>query len=128
VAEESEHVVPLNTLTGDRWTVSDALGVLDVFERMLLAMEARLIQKIIDSNQTTSDRFERLEKNLAIVEAALNLHLKEVEREDIVMAARVEPVKQTFGWLWIHWRDLALLAISLLAVATLLAERLTGSH
>jgi hypothetical protein len=132
-----------------RWSAGDVLGVINVFERMLLAMEARLVAKMDDNSRLAADRwaqhdaqlalnekrilarFERLEADLVKMETVLNDHLKKEEHEDIVNEARIRPLKGTIGWLWHNWRDLLIIAIGLLAFAAAWGEwfgRIFGPH
>lgn len=139
MAVESDDVpplvtLPINEVTDQRWTGSDVLGIITVFERMLLAMEARLVAKMDDNSQAAAERwarhdreleastarmeerFQKVEHNLLTVETLLEGHLQKDREEDLVSAARVAPVKTTFTWLWSHWRDLVLVAIGLIAL------------
>jgi hypothetical protein len=125
-----------------RWSAGDVLGVINVFERMLLAMEARLVAKMDDNSRLASERwaqhdnqlvanekriierFERLEGDLIKMETTLEAHLKAEEREDIVNEARIRPLKGGIAWFWRNWRDIVLLLIGLFALATFITDAL----
>jgi hypothetical protein len=142
----TEEIVPE---VSPRWSASDVLGVINVFERMLLAMEARLVSKMDDHNKLESDRwathdaklienekkivarFERLENDILAMEATLESHLKREERQDIEAEARIKPLKGVIAWFWRNWRDLVLLLIGIVALGTFLVEsygRVIGPH
>lgn len=130
-----------------RLSASDVLGVISIFERMLLAMEARLVAKMDDNNRLAAERwaqhdaqallhdqrlvarfesiesrynerFLSLEKSLLTTSTTLETHLKGHEREDIESAARIKPIKGVIGWLWENWRDVVIVVIALAALLT----------
>jgi len=132
-----------------RWSASDVIGVINVFERMLLAMEARLVAKMDENSRLASDRwaqhdaqlaanekkivdrFARLEGDLVTMETVLNAHLKKEETESIVNEARIRPIMGSIAWFWKNWRDVVLLVIGVIAMGTFLVEaygRALGPH
>jgi hypothetical protein len=126
-----------------RWSASDVLGVINVFERMLLAMESRLVAKMDDNSRSASERwashdltlaanekkiitrFERLEGDLIKMEEVLNGHLRKEEHEDLVNEARIRPIKGSLAWFWRNWRDILLLFIGLVAAGTFFLDWVT---
>lgn len=133
-----EDAIPVVS-TPPSWTAGDVLGVVSVFERMLASMEHRLIDKFEDGSRNANERwvqherdrvgldsrFEKLETRLHDIETTLTEHLVHEREEDLIIQARVRPVKNGFAWLWLHWRDVALLGLAIAALATLIAERLS---
>lgn len=123
-----------------RWVASDVLGVINVFERMLLAMEARLVAKMDDNSRLATERwaahdrdleantkriverFARIEADFIELEKELREHLRKEEREDIAAEARVKPLKGMVAWFWRNWRDVVLLLIGIVAASTFIID------
>jgi len=123
-------------------TSSDVIGLVTVFERMLLAMENRLVAKMEENTQGAKDRwglhdrdservlrdiadkFLAIEQSIELVEQALNLHLKQEADEDLQTQARVRPVLTLFQYLAKNWRTILLLIVSMLAILGFSGETL----
>jgi hypothetical protein len=101
-------------------TVVDATAILTLFEQMLLAMETRFIARDEDTRRLEAGRWEAHLHEHTVIDT----HLREVHEDELVVQARVRPVRNTFVWLADHWRDVVLLAIGLVALATLITDRL----
>ena len=124
-------------------SIADVTGILHLFEQMLLSMEARIVRKFEESAKLSDsqwakhdaeadrtlkrmdDRFVKIEQQLLTVDTALESHLVREREEDIIMDARVKPVKNAFTWVAIHWRDIVLLLVALLGFAALTADWLS---
>lgn len=123
--------------------VPEVMSLITLFTNLLQAMEHRILSRMDESSLAAAARwklhdeelernriaitarFERNEKAMRELEEALENLLQREHDEDLVVEARVRPVKTVFGWLWAHWRDLVLLFIGLVAAATFLLDWLT---
>ena len=130
------------TAANGAMTVSEVTGLVNLFTSMLNTSTAQIIARIDDNAKSEAERWRKhdleLERNrVAVVERFLkiersldehlqvaNAHFTKERDEDIRLDARVRPVKSVVGWVWSHWRDLALLAIGLITLATLLVDAL----
>jgi hypothetical protein len=127
----------------------EVTNLVNLFQTMLLAMEQRLVAKMDDNSRMASERWaahdrdfetstrlaaarmEEIEKSILTVETSLNAHLKRERDEDIRMDARIRPITGSLSWLWLHWRDIVLLVIGIIAAGTFIVEsfgRILGPH
>lgn len=122
------------------WSPRDVLGIIDTFDRMLLAMEARLVAKIDESTRQAAERwvshdtestryrtdannrFERIEQSLLTVEKTLRAHLEKERDEDLVIDARIRPLKAVGIYIFRNWRTILLVMLTLLALFGLSEE------
>ena len=136
MSEESE-------LGNGRMSVTEVTGLVQLFNNQLLAMEGRLSAKMDDNSRAAADRwrkhdeeleantsrivtrFEKIEGHIIKVETVLTAHLDREHDEDVASEARVKPVKTVVGWLWLHWRDLVLLFIGIVAAGTFFLDWVT---
>lgn len=124
------------------WTGSDAIGLLNVFEHMLLAMERRLVEKM-DSNskqaaerwerhdkesdrtlQAIEDRFEKVQATIKTIGDSLEAHLEKERREQEVSEARTEPIFKVVGYVTRHWRTILLFIVAMLGIMGFTGETL----
>ena len=110
------------------------LGLLNVFERMLLAMEARLVAKMDDNARAASERWARHDEDhrtrdkisddrFMMIERNLQDHLDKSRtyiqaRHDAEVRsdARVKPVLTGVQYVVKNWRSIALLIIAVIAI------------
>ena len=114
-----------------------------LFQTMLLATEKRILDAMAENSHAAADRWKKhddeLERNtqrvterfvaldarLQTTADALAAHLDAERVEDIRMDARIRPIRGSIAWLWIHWRDVVLLTIGLIALGTFLIDALS---
>ena len=110
------------------------LGLLNVFERMLLAMEARLVAKMDDNARAASERWARHDEDhrtrdkisddrFMMIERNLQDHLDKSRtyiqaRHDAEVRAdaRVKPVLTVAQYIVKNWRSIALLVLVALVI------------
>src|SRR5512141_878430 len=108
-------------------TVSEVTSLVTLFNGMLLAMEGRLARKIEDMAQVSRDRWARhdldLDRERALmlarferIEKVVNDHISQEHEEEIILEARVRPVKNVFSYLAKNWRTVLLIIVSVLAL------------
>lgn len=100
------------------------------FAAMLSSTEARLSEQLRENATTARERwqtwereFERYrdqtERRLTSLEGSVHEHHSQEERRQIAYQARVRPVQRILGWVWDNRRDLLLVLIGAIALATL---------
>jgi len=130
-------------------TAAEITSLVSLFQGMLLATESRILAAMADNSRAASERWARHDEELtrntqrvtdrfAAIDArlqhttdALTTHLDRERIDDERMDARIRPIRGSLAWLWLHWRDLLLLAIGLAAAGTFLVEsfgRVLGPH
>jgi len=129
-------------------TVSEVTGLVNLFTSMLSTSTAQIIGRIDDNARVETERWTRhdvdLERNREAivarflkVETALdshlmvaNIHFAKEHDEDLVMDARVRPVRSAGDWLARNWRTILLFIFGILALLGFSGEtlqRLTGN-
>ena len=116
------------------WTDASAIGLLNVFERMLLAMESRLVAKMDDNARSASERWVRHDElqrerdklsddRFALVERNLQEHVEKARQymqsrhdAEVRSAARVKPVLTAAQYVVANWRSMALLVLVALVI------------
>lgn len=137
---EPEHVMPIGGVSGSEMTVSDVTGLVHLFNGMLVSMEGRLIAKIDETSRLAAERwaahdlerltfreldakrFEKLEQAIFTVEITLKQHLDKERDEDLVLDARVRPIKSVGGYIIHNWRTLLLAILAVLAILGITSE------
>ena len=118
----NEEVVPTAAVAIGTATSQSAtdVAVFGIVLRQLELLEARLGQKIDDNSAQGRHRWEQHEQahhELLLAHAALkervDAHLRDEERDDLIMQARLGPVKRASAWVYREWRTLAILALLL---------------
>ena len=127
---------------GNGWTGADAIGLLNVFEHMLLAMERRLVEKMDDNSELAAERWDRHDKDsertlkaiedrfekvhglIKTVDETLAAHLKKERDEDLVNEIRVQPIVKAVRYVIAHWRTALLIIVSILAILGFSGETL----
>lgn len=133
--------VPVN----GQLSVSDVMGLVRLFNDSLLAMETRLGAKMDDNSRAASDRWTKhdrdnervladIEKRFAKMEAEfckqtasiagdLKAHVAVAQErwdkehdEELILDARLTPVKGAFAYLRRNWKTILLVIVSILAV------------
>lgn len=108
-------------------TASEVTSLVNLFNGMLLAMEGRLTAKMDDNARAATERWAKHDYDAQVtlaswsdrflkLEEALDRHLRQEEDEDLIVAARIKPVKTTIQYLASNWRTILLLIVSLLAI------------
>ena len=98
------------------------------FGMMVTAMEARITTQIQNNAVASKERWGRWEtefkeyrtatdRRIEILEVRLDGHLRKEEREDLIIDARIRPLRTTAGLLAAHWRTLAIVVLSIAALA-----------
>lgn len=123
-------------------TVTEVTGLVQLFNNQLLAMEGRLVAKMDDNSRLASDRwvkhdrdldanrkilidrFEKLEEAILTVEKTLQAHLDKEHDEELVVQARIKPVKSLLDYTVRNWRTIALWVMLILTFAGVAAGRL----
>lgn len=142
MAEEPVSIAPERTAIPIAMTISDVTGILHLFEQMLLAMESRLVAKM-DSNSRAAterwamhdrdlevntkrviERFEKLEKWIGTLDSALQAHLDKEHDEELVLDARVKPVKTLAQYTSKNWKTILLVAIAVFGALGFAGENL----
>jgi hypothetical protein len=118
----------------------DVTALMSLINSMLQAMEYRILQRLDtnsiaaaerwakhdaeleQSNRRTADRFERMELALEATNEVVQGHLRKQQDAEIRMDARVRPIRGSLSWLWLHWRDIVLLVIGMIALGTFLVD------
>jgi len=121
-------------------SVTEVTGLVQLFNNQLLATEGRLFAKMDDNSRREAERwvkhdqelsdnrvsivirFEKMEKSILLVEESLQRHLDREREEQIVVNARVQPVKNVFMWMVVNWKNVAILLIGLLGFAAVAAD------
>lgn len=120
-AQEGGETVPVEDAPDHGTTSSTELTIVTIVLQQLTLMEARLGARIdkIDASAagrwvahaTEHDEIERLLKDVA---HRLDAHLQDERDDELVMQARIDPVKRLLGWCAREWRTLAIVALLLL--------------
>jgi hypothetical protein len=121
-------------------TASEITGLIGLFQVMLDKTEANIV-KVMEGNSAraterwakhdaelaantkrVTDRFEDIDAKLQLTADALEAHLDREHDEDVRNDARIRPIRGSLAWLWIHWRDIVLLVIGVIAAGTFIVE------
>lgn len=113
---------------------------MSLINSMLQAMEYRILQRL-DQNSLAAterwakhdaelaantkrvvDRFEKLELALEATNQSVREHHQREHEKQLVVDARIRPIRGSIAWLWLHWRDIVLLLIGLIALGTFVAD------
>jgi len=118
-------------------TATEITGLVNLFNGMMIAMEGRLIAKLDENSRGAADRwakhdrdletntarviarFEKMESAILTVEKTLEAHLDREHEENLIMEARVRPVKTFAEYLSRNWKTIFL--IIALITTTILA-------
>ena len=82
-------------------------------------------EQLADNTRRVVTRFEAIERAMLTTEQALRQHLDAQHDEDLVMQARVRPVRLGVAWMVAHWKDLAILAVAVLGLFAVTADVLS---
>jgi hypothetical protein len=82
-------------------------------------------EQLADNTRRVVARFEALERGLTTTEQALRQHLDAQHDEDLVMQARVRPVRIGVAWMVAHWKDVAILVVAVLGLFAVTADILS---
>jgi len=115
-------------------SVSEVTGLVNLFTSMLTTSTAQIIARIDDNSKSETERWRKhdveLDRNREAVvarflkvEEALdahlmvaNVHFAKEHDEDLVMDARVQPVKTSIAYVIAHWKTAALVILSVLGL------------
>ena len=115
-------------------TVSEVTGLVNLFTSMLNTSTAQIIARIDDNAKSETERWRKhdleLERNrVAVVERFLkiersldehlqvaNAHFTKEHDEDLVMDARVRPVRVSLAYVAGHWKTVLLVLLSVLGL------------
>ena len=118
----------------------DVTALMSLINSMLQAMEFRILQRLDLNSAAATERwakhdaeleqntrrvvarFEQLELALEATNVLVLEHHQREHEKQIVMDARVRPIRGSIKWLWGHWRDVVLLTIGLIALGTFLLD------
>jgi hypothetical protein len=118
----------------------DVTALMSLINSMLQAMEFRILQRLDLNSQAATerwakhdaelaentkrvvDRFERLELALEATNVSVRDHHQREHERQIVTDARIRPIRGSISWLWLHWRDVVLLIIGMIALGTFLVD------
>jgi hypothetical protein len=128
---------------------SEITGLIGLFQTMLDRTERNILDRLDDNSKGASARwrkhddelevnrglivarFEALEAAIATTSKALEALLDREHDDDVRMDARIRPLRGSISWLWVHWRDIVLLLIGMVALGTFMVEsfgRVLGPH
>jgi hypothetical protein len=114
---------------GSRPTASlDAITTLiHSFALMIQGVEQRITERISANADASKDRWERwetdfrdyrkgIEKRLTLLEASVHDHAEEARQAKIAREAKIRPIRALGLFLVLHWRDILILLIGILAL------------
>lgn len=124
-------------------TITEVTALVQLFNSQLLEVERRLGEKMDGNSAAAAERwarhdaelqtntarivarFEKIEEAMLTVEKALEQHLDGHHDEDLVMDARLRPVRSGAQWLIANYKNIAILLIGLLGFFAVAADILS---
>ena len=125
---------PQSRRAGDHMSVAEVTGLVNLFTSMLATSTAQIIARIDANSSAESERWrkhdaeldrnrEQVVERFLKVENALDRHLQVANAhftkehdEDLVMDARVRPVRVSLAYVAGHWKTVLLVLLSVLGL------------
>jgi hypothetical protein len=108
----------------------DVTSLVTLFVSMLAQTKGEILHALTVNSDAASARWAAHEREVAghlarldNLEIAVAAHLAKEERADLVMDARVRPLRFIGGRLVAHWRDIVILVVALLTLVGIGTER-----
>jgi ferric-dicitrate binding protein FerR (iron transport regulator) len=101
----------------------DVTSLVTLFVTMLASTKAEIIAAMDANSHRAAERWQTHEREhastlgrLADLERELHAHLDKEERDDLIMDARIRPLRTLGHRAVLHWRDIVIFLFALLAL------------
>ena len=123
-------------------SAAEVTALVGLFQGMLSGTENRILAAMADNSRAAGERWAKHDAELAANTArvtarfldldarlqttadTLQAYLSREHDDDVAMQARIQPIRGSIAWLWLHWKELALFLLGLATLVNVMLNAL----